>query len=153
MTTAQSSCTIIRTMMSRWHHMSLATATTTTRCHSPCVIDPRWVICITYPAAIFPRLSFDRNIWNPPKVVCEPKPRALCTQLIGTVDWNWPLPHPWPPRFLLTSILSKLHTWGKAGWWGNHWDIMGTSQWHISQSPRDDSVPSAGGVGCTHESL
>src|SRR6266404_9856334 len=33
--------------------MSLATATTTTRCHSPCVIDPRSVIHITYPAAIF----------------------------------------------------------------------------------------------------
>ncbi len=34
-------------------------------CHSPCVIDPRWVIHITYPAAIFPPIvTCSRTVWN-----------------------------------------------------------------------------------------
>ncbi len=73
---AQSSCTIYRTMMSQWHHMSLATATTTTRCHSPCVIDPCWVIHITYPAAILPTIVTleGTNIHSThPKVKLAPK--------------------------------------------------------------------------------
>ena len=52
---------------------------------------------------------------------------------------------------MLTQIFTKLHPWSEAGGWGNHRNLVGTTQQRLTEHPWDVTGSSTGGTGCTHE--
>ena len=54
---------------------------------------------------------------------------------------------------MLTQIFTKLHPWSEAGGWGNHRNLVGTTQQRLTEHPWDVTGSSTGGTGCTHEPL